>query len=365
MPRTWNYKQQTAVTGIAVALGIAAVSWAGDAKLGFSAPNNRTTKPVTVEIRYPDGSVYPITVNIDPNDTAFGKRDKLATAIDDHRRPNWRVVKDHNEPVLTIKDLPRGAVVEFKVNETGEPNDAITVASVFSSTIKFEGTFDPWDADHRPATFTAGIVTDVGELTVNVSAAELEFQTDGPIICQALFQRLAPQAPLHGATLLYVGDRLEIYFDPAYTVGHGGVIFGTTSLSPGCSGSVLIPTSPDCNNNGSPDDEDIASGISLDCNHNFVPDECDIALGDSADQNENGVPDECELFPGDMNCDGEVTFADIDGFVQSLAGEEAWTHPTCPWLNGDCNGDGDVTFADIDAFVGLIGAGAPAADTVP
>jgi len=356
MERTRDYRQHAAAIGIAAAVGIVAASLAGDAKLGFSAPNNRTTKPVTVEIRYPDGSVYPITVNIDPNDNAFDKRRKVANAIENHNRPKWRVVRDPNEPVLTIKDLPRGAVVEFKVNETGEPNDSITVASVFSSSIGFQGVFDPFDGNHLPAVFTAGIVTDVGVLSAQVSAIELDFQTAGPIICQALFQRLAPQAPLYGAQINYAGDRLEIYFDPAYTASAGGAIFGTTSLSPGCSGSVIIPTSPDCNNNGVPDDEDIANGISLDCNHNFVPDECDIALGDSADANGNGVPDECELSPGDMNCDGEVTFADIDRFVQALAGEEAWTDPTCPWLNGDCNGDGDVTFADIDAFVALIGA---------
>ena len=33
---------------------------------------------------------------------------------------------------------------------------------------------------------------------------------------------------------------------------------------------------PDCNNNGTPDDEDIASEYSQDCNLNDVPDECDV-----------------------------------------------------------------------------------------
>jgi len=84
---------------------------------------------------------------------------------------------------------------------------------------------------------------------------------------------------------------------------------------------------------------------------------------DSGDQNGNGIPDECEvgptLCPGDMNCDGAITFADIDWFVEALAGQENWTHDPCPWLNGDCTGDGDVTFADIDAFVALIGTSCP------
>jgi hypothetical protein len=62
---------------------------------------------------------------------------------------------------------------------------------------------------------------------------------------------------------------------------------------------------------------------------------------------------------GDMNCDGAVTFADIDLFVEALAGESAWTHPACPWANADVNGDGLVTFADIDPFVAAIGTTAP------
>jgi len=62
---------------------------------------------------------------------------------------------------------------------------------------------------------------------------------------------------------------------------------------------------------------------------------------------------------GDTNCDGMITFADIDGFVEALGGEAAWTHWPCPWLNADCTGDGDVTFADIDPFVGLIGTTCP------
>ena len=61
-----------------------------------------------------------------------------------------------------------------------------------------------------------------------------------------------------------------------------------------------------------------------------------------------------------MNCDGQITFADIDRFVEALAGESAWTHgQQCPWRNADCTGDGLVTFADIDAFVALVGTTCP------
>jgi hypothetical protein len=50
----------------------------------------------------------------------------------------------------------------------------------------------------------------------------------------------------------------------------------------------------DCNHNGIPDGQDIASGTSLDCNADGIPDECNIASGSSRDENANGVPDECE-----------------------------------------------------------------------
>ncbi len=116
--------------------------------------------------------------------------------------------------------------------------------------------------------------------------------------------------------------------------------------------------SQDCNGNGVPDECELAGH---DCNANGILDECDIANGTSQDANSNGVPDECEAPPlcaGDMNCDGRVTFGDIDLFVQALSGESAWPH-TCPWLNADCNHDGRVTFGDIDPFVARIGTTCP------
>jgi len=77
----------------------------------------------------------------------------------------------------------------------------------------------------------------------------------------------------------------------------------------------------DCNNNGVPDDQDIAGGYSQDCDSDGVPDECqlggigdcnqngvmdlcDIFDGTSQDCNENAVPDECEPG-GDEDCDGD------------------------------------------------------------
>ena len=66
----------------------------------------------------------------------------------------------------------------------------------------------------------------------------------------------------------------------------------------------------------------------------------------------NRCPASCK---GDMNCDGRVTFVDIDLFVAALAGESHWTHWPCPWINADCNNTNSVNFTDIDPFVAVIG----------
>ncbi len=94
-----------------------------------------------------------------------------------------------------------------------------------------------------------------------------------------------------------------------------------------------------------------------DCNQNDALDLCDVTDGGSLDFNTNGVPDECET--GDANCDGVVSFDDIDAFVLALSGATPYAlrHPDCNWLNADCNRDGQVNFNDIDAFVALIGGG--------
>jgi len=74
----------------------------------------------------------------------------------------------------------------------------------------------------------------------------------------------------------------------------------------------------DCNENGIPDDEDIANGTSSDCNGNGIPDECELDCdGDGVpddceeDCNVNGVPDHCEPFD-DCNSNGIPDECDPD-----------------------------------------------------
>ncbi|MEW6251107.1 MAG: DUF362 domain-containing protein [Planctomycetota bacterium] len=59
---------------------------------------------------------------------------------------------------------------------------------------------------------------------------------------------------------------------------------------------------------------------------------------------------------GDLDCDGRVTFDDINPFVLALNGESGYAaqFPYCIWQNADCNRDGQVNFDDINAFVALL-----------
>lgn len=64
---------------------------------------------------------------------------------------------------------------------------------------------------------------------------------------------------------------------------------------------------------------------------------------------------------GDMNCDGEMNFADIDRFVEALGypGGVGWPHLDCVWRQGDMDGNSAVNFADIDGFVAALSAPCP------
>lgn len=59
---------------------------------------------------------------------------------------------------------------------------------------------------------------------------------------------------------------------------------------------------------------------------------------------------------GDLNCDGNVDFADINPFVLALTNPAAYqtAFPDCDIKNGDINGDDLVDFADINPFVRLL-----------
>ncbi len=134
----------------------------------------------------------------------------------------------------------------------------------------------------------------------------------------------------------------------------------------------------DCNINGLVDWCDIncdppcnvpGCGQSDDCNLNGIPDECDLDSGPAGDCNSvdiggDGVPDEC--CSGDSNCDGVISWRDIDYFVAAMNDNiPAWKEmfkpcpPTCSFANNDVNDDGTVNWQDIDPFVALMNTTCP------
>ena len=70
-------------------------------------------------------------------------------------------------------------------------------------------------------------------------------------------------------------------------------------------------------------------------------------------------------LPGDCDCDGVVSYADIDYFVEAINGEQAWQSfyaarhegapPPCHYVSCDLTGDGVVGYDDIDPFVEALG----------
>jgi hypothetical protein len=62
---------------------------------------------------------------------------------------------------------------------------------------------------------------------------------------------------------------------------------------------------------------------------------------------------------GDLNCDGNVSFGDINPFVAALSNPALYAsqYPNCDRGLGDCNHDGQVGFGDINPFVALLSGG--------
>lgn len=71
---------------------------------------------------------------------------------------------------------------------------------------------------------------------------------------------------------------------------------------------------------------------------------------------------ECMTNPGDVSCDNQLTFGDINPFVDAMLcsskpdPQACWDalYPDCDYMRADCNRDGAVDFGDINAFVYLM-----------
>jgi hypothetical protein len=98
------------------------------------------------------------------------------------------------------------------------------------------------------------------------------------------------------------------------------------------------------------------ASVCIDCNDNGIPDECDIASGSSLDIDSNGIPDECEALPcpwdttGDLGePDDTVGTADFFALLQNWGPCPAQPEP-CSWDTTGNAGDPDATVGTSDFF---------------
>ena len=80
---------------------------------------------------------------------------------------------------------------------------------------------------------------------------------------------------------------------------------------------------------------------SADCNDNGIPDECEIAAGTLADVDGNGVPDVCQCAP-DINADGTIDMLDLIDLLMCFGMSSA-----LGCIPEDINGDGVVNVLDL------------------
>jgi glucose/arabinose dehydrogenase len=90
--------------------------------------------------------------------------------------------------------------------------------------------------------------------------------------------------------------------------------------------------------------------IIVDCNENGVPDDEDIADETSPDANGNNVPDECDLF-GDLDGDQSVGWGDLEVLFAAWGPCPA-PPESCP---ADLDGDGSVGVVDLLILMGAWG----------
>ena len=99
------------------------------------------------------------------------------------------------------------------------------------------------------------------------------------------------------------------------------------------------------------------TGLLDDCNDNGSPDYCDIASGFTVDADRDGVPDECQAHcPADIDGDGVINFGDLNIVLSAFnacAGDPIYI------ASADIDADGCVDFGDVNTVLGLFNGPCP------
>lgn len=96
--------------------------------------------------------------------------------------------------------------------------------------------------------------------------------------------------------------------------------------------AIVAPAQADCDDNGQPDEAEIAADPALDCNLDGFLDACQL---DGNDCNADGLPDDCQLAGNDCNGSGILD-------VCELAGNDCNANLVPDDCENDCDGDGVI-----------------------
>jgi len=156
------------------------------------------------------------------------------------------------------------------------------------------------------------------------------------------------------------GTMFNFWFDADTTPVNSAAALGRFKPGTGADvifAAIVAPAPADCDDNGQPDEAQIAADPALDCNLDGFLDACQL---DGNDCNTDGRPDDCQLADNDCNgdstpddcqlvdndCNGNFvpdeceSDCDGDGIVDACTGEP------------DCNGNGVPDSCDIAGEVG-------------
>jgi formylglycine-generating enzyme required for sulfatase activity len=218
----------------------------------------------------------------------------------------------------------------------------------FGSGVTASGTLAGVGSSLWPVRLT---VKAVGDLNLATEFATLRLADT--VITSTLFQQGASDCPAQPdqATIVLTAAQWNALVDAStggtMTVSIVGNTLVNASQCPGAMSEVIatFTVSPDCNQNGTLDYCDIATGTAADCNVNGVPDSCDIAAGTAYDVDADGVPDSCEADCNTNNLPDDWEIAQGTAADCNLNG----VPDTCDMAGGapDCNGNGVFDACDI------------------
>jgi formylglycine-generating enzyme required for sulfatase activity len=218
----------------------------------------------------------------------------------------------------------------------------------FGSGVTASGTLAGVGSSLWPVRLT---VKAVGDLNLATEFATLRLA--GTVIASTLFQVGASDCPAQPdqATIVLTAAQWNALVDASagstMTVSIVGNTLVNANQCPGAMSEVIatFTVSPDCNQNGTLDYCDIATGATADCNTNGVPDSCDIAAGTAYDVDADGVPDSCETDCNTNNLPDDWEIAQGTAADCNLNG----VPDTCDIAGGapDCNQNGVFDACDI------------------